>query len=174
MQLVAGTSRRDQSQGLVPSCVPTFKFSSMSPSGHLNMASFHSHPICTVTSIFSRNQSKNHSYDKLNRKQVPLWSCFAFIMRNIDQNTATKSLYAHKSAENSHSWKSSYKALQAQYWINVHHVCQYLTDSSCKNKYFWNWSNECCWHYINKWININDYCVCISLLVLCPWPKHVK
>ena len=77
-------------------------------------------------------------HNKLNRKQLPLWSCFAFISRSMDQNTATKSLYAHKTAENKHSWKSPYNALQAQYWINVHHVCHrfclcgYLTDSSCK------------------------------------------
>ena len=23
------------------------------------------------------------------------------------------------------------------------------------NKYFWNWSDECCWRYIHNWININ-------------------
>ena len=45
-----------------------------------------------------KNRSKNHSHDKLNRKQLPLWSCFAFITRNIDQNKATKSLYAYKTA----------------------------------------------------------------------------
>ena len=36
---------------------------------------------------------KNHSHNKLNRKQLPLWSCFAFIMRNIDQ-TQLQSLSA--------------------------------------------------------------------------------
>ena len=44
-----------------------------------------------------------HLHNKLNRKKLPLWSCFAFITRNIDQNMATKSLYAQKTAENSHS-----------------------------------------------------------------------
>ena len=84
--------------------------------------------------------TKNHSHNKLKRKQLPLWSCFAFITRNIDQNTATKSLYAHKTAGNSHSWKSPYNALQAQCWTHVHLVmyakrlclCWHLTDSSCE------------------------------------------
>ena len=36
----------------------------------------------------------------------------------------------------------------------------YLTDSSCKigyvdNKSFWNWSDECCWHWIN--INVSKF-----------------
>ena len=36
----------------------------------------------------------------------------------------------------------------------------YLTDSSCKigyfdNKYFWNWSDECWWHWIN--INVSKF-----------------
>ena len=120
--------------------------------------------ICPVTSIFSRSRSKNHSHNKLNRKKLSLWSCFAFVTRNIDQNTATKSLYAHKTAENSHSWKSPYNALQAQYWINVHHVCQEivsllipywfkLQNGYFDNKYFW--SDDCWWRYIYNWININ-------------------
>ena len=70
------------------------KFSSRSSGGRLNI-----HPICPVTSIFSRNRSKNHSHNKFNRKTLPLWSCFAFVTRNTDQNTATKFLYAHKTAE---------------------------------------------------------------------------
>jgi len=88
----------------------------------------HSQVICLMTSIFSRNPSKNHSHNKLNRKQQLLWSCFTFIMRNMGQTTATKSLSVHKTAENNHIWKSPYNALQAQYWINIHHVhvCQWI------------------------------------------------
>ena len=37
---------------------------------------------------------KNHSQRKLNGKKQLLWSCFAFITRNMDQNMATKSLLA--------------------------------------------------------------------------------
>ena len=109
--------------------------------------------------------SKKSFHNKLNRKQLPLWSCFAFITGNIDQNTATKSLCAHKTAENSHTWKSPYNALQAQYWINVPHACQWiasllipyrfkLQNGYFDNKYLWDWSDECCWHYIYNWINI--------------------
>ena len=116
-----------------------------------------------MTSIFSRNRAKNHSHNKLKRKQLPRWSCFAFITRNIDQNTATKSLYAHKTTENSHTWKSPYNALQAQYWINAPHVCQEivsllipyrfkLQNGYFDNKYLWNWCDKCCFY---NWININ-------------------
>ena len=53
----------------------------------------HSHlNICPMTSIFWWNWSKNHSHNKLNENQQLLWFCFAFIMRNMDQNMATKSL----------------------------------------------------------------------------------
>jgi len=83
-----------------------------------------------MTSIFSWNRSSNHSHNKLNGKQQLLWSCFAFNMRNMGQNTATKSLSAHKTVENSHILKSPYNALQAQYWINAHHVCQWIAFSS--------------------------------------------
>ena len=39
---------------------------------------------CTLINIFTA---------KLNRKQQLLWSCFAFIMRNMGQDMATKSLH---------------------------------------------------------------------------------
>ena len=51
--------------------------------------------------INQKNTVKKHS--KINRNELPLWSCFAFITRNIDQNTAKKVFPAHKTAENSHS-----------------------------------------------------------------------
>ena len=51
-----------------------------------------------MTSIFSRNLPKNHSHSNLNEKQQLLWFCFAFITRNMGQNTATKSLSVHKTA----------------------------------------------------------------------------
>ena len=35
---------------------------------------------------------------KLNKNQQLLWSCFALIMRNLDQNMATKYLSTHKTA----------------------------------------------------------------------------
>jgi len=79
-----------------------------------------------MTSIFPWNRPKNHSHNKLNGKQQLLWSCFAFNTRNMGQNTATKSLSAHKTTENSHIWKLPYNALQAQYWINAPHVCQWI------------------------------------------------
>ena len=48
----------------------------------------------------------------------------------------------------------------------VHHVCQETVSLSMPywfklqngyfdNKYFWNWSDECCWRYIHNWIYIN-------------------
>ena len=40
-----------------------------------------------MTSIFSWNWSKNHSRNKLNRKQQLLLSSFDFIIRNMGQNT---------------------------------------------------------------------------------------
>ena len=83
----------------------------------------HSHPICPMTSIFWWNRSKNHSHNKLNKHQQLLWFCFVFITRNMDQCMATKSLSA---AENTHIWKSPYNALQAQYWINLRHVWQWI------------------------------------------------
>ena len=57
-----------------------------------------------------------HTVYKLNRNQQlhVLWSCFAFIVRNLDQTMATKYLGLH--SQNSRNiWKSSYNALQAQY-----------------------------------------------------------
>ena len=54
-------------------------------------------------------------YNKLNENQQLLWSWFAFIMRSLDQNMATKYLFTHKTADNSHVLKSPYNALQAQY-----------------------------------------------------------
>ena len=86
----------------------------------------HSHPICPMTSIFWWNRSKNHSHNKLNEHQQLLWFCFVFITRNMDQSMATKSLSANKTAENTHIWKSPYNALQAQYWINLRHVWQWI------------------------------------------------
>ena len=86
----------------------------------------HSHPICPMTSIFWWNQSKNHSHNKLNEHQQLLCFCFVFITRNMDQSMATKSLSANKTAENTHIWKSPYNALQAQYWINLRHVWQWI------------------------------------------------
>ena len=88
-------------------------------------------------------------------------------MRNMGQNTATKSLSAHITAENCHSWKSPFNELQAQYWINVvHHVCHwlcvcwYLPDSSCKmttliTNIFWIGAMMLLAYYIDNWIKIN-------------------
>ena len=79
------------------------KFCSRTPSGHLNIEfSFLSNLL--MTSTFSGNRSKNHSHNQLNRKQQLLWSCFAFITRNVGQHTATRSLSAHRTAKNSHLW----------------------------------------------------------------------
>ena len=111
--------------------------------------------------IFRWNRSKNHSRNKLNKKRQLLWFCFAFITRNM----ATKSLSANKTAKNTHILKSPYNALQAQYWINVRHVCQWLVSLLMlywfqlqnyfdKNK-FLEMEGWCCWHYIYNCININ-------------------
>ena len=87
----------------------------------------HSHlNICPMTSIFWWNRSKNHSHNNLNENQQLLWFCFTFITRNMYQNMATKSLSVNKTAENTHIWKSPYNALQAQYWINLRHVWQWI------------------------------------------------
>ena len=37
-------------------------------------------------------------YKYLNKNQQLVWSCFAFIIRNLDQNMATKYLPIHKTA----------------------------------------------------------------------------
>ena len=58
---------------------------------------------------------KSFTHSKLNEEKQLLWSWFAFITRNMVQNTATKSLSDHKTAENSDIWKSPYNALQAQW-----------------------------------------------------------
>ena len=118
-----------------------------------------------MTSIVSWNRSKNHSHDKLNGKQQLHWSCSAFITSNMGKNTATKSLSARKTAENSHVWKSPYNALQAQYWINVGHVCQWIVSllmpywfklqNYFDNTYLLELEWWCCWHYIYNWIEIN-------------------
>ena len=81
---------------------------------------------CPMTSIFWLNRSKNNSHNKLKEHQQLLWFCFVFITRNMDQSMATKSLSANKTAENTPIWKSPYNALQAQYWINVRHVCEWI------------------------------------------------
>ena len=87
----------------------------------------HSHlDICPMTSIFWWNWSKTHSHNKLNERQQLLWFWFAFITRSMDQTMATKSLSANKTAENTPIWKSPNNALQAQYWINVRHVCEWF------------------------------------------------
>ena len=85
---------------------------------------FHlSHFLNFPNLMLVENSSSATKFEHLfNRKQLPLWSCFVFTTRNIDHNTATKSLYAHKTAENSLSWKSPYNALQAQYWKYVHRI----------------------------------------------------
>ena len=101
------------------------KFYSMSPERAPKQRSFHSHVICPMTSIFWWNRSKNHSHNKLNGKQQLLLFCFAFITKNMDQNMATKSLSGNKTAE-SHIGKSPYNALQAQYWMSIRHVCQWI------------------------------------------------
>ena len=62
-----------------------------------------------------KHQPLQHMYNKLNENQQLLWSWFAFIMRSLDQNIETKYLFTHKTADNSHVWKSPYNALQAQY-----------------------------------------------------------
>ena len=69
----------------------------------------------------------------------------------------TKYLSTHKTADNSHIWKSPYNALHAQYWINapVNHVCHRIVSLLIpywfqsqnsymyfENKYFWNWSDN--------------------------------
>ena len=116
--------------------------------------SFHSHPVCPVTSIFSRNRSKTHSHNKLNRKELPLWSCFAFITRNIDQNTATKSLPLTKRPK-----KIALECIASSVlneWRSCMPTdCVSVDTLLIHNKYFWNWSDECCWRYIYNWININ-------------------
>ena len=118
--------------------------------------------IYPVTPIFSSNRAKNHLHNKLNRKQLPLWFCFAFTTRNIDQNTATKSLYAGKTAGNSIAENRPIMHCKLSIWqmyiMYANRLCLscYLTDSKwlLYNKYLWHWSDECCWRYICNWINI--------------------
>ena len=94
-------------------------------------------PIQSVRWLQSSQEidQKNHSHNKLKRKQLPLWSCLAFITRHIDQNTATKSLYAHKTAEiatdENHPIMHCKLSMYIMY-ANRLCLCWYLTDSSCK------------------------------------------
>ena len=52
---------------------------------------------CPMTSIFAWNQPEIHSRKKLNRKRLLLWSCFAFITRDMGQNTSTSLPLSQKS-----------------------------------------------------------------------------
>ena len=86
----------------------------------------HSHLICpmTVALISLWNQSKNHSQNKLNQKQQPpIWSCFAFITKNMGQKTARESLCC-KTQETKAGIEIFVKKLQylhgcTNYWIFV-------------------------------------------------------
>ena len=66
------------------------KFCSRSPSRYLNMEFSFSSNLSDDFNLLMKS-AKNHSHNKLNRKQQLLWLCFAFIARNMGQNTATKS-----------------------------------------------------------------------------------
>ena len=63
---------------------------------------------------------ENHLKQKTNATLV----LFCFYYEKYRPKHSNKVSPANKTAENSDSWKSPYNALQAQYWINEHHVCQ--------------------------------------------------
>ena len=61
---------------------------------------------------------------KIKKKATATLVLFCFYYEKYRPKHSDKVSPALKTAENSHSGKSPYNALQAQYWTNVHHVCQ--------------------------------------------------
>ena len=81
---------------------------------------------------------KHHSHNKLSRKQLPLWSCFAFITRNIDQTQLQSLSVLTKQPKTTTvenrpimHCKLSTEKMYIMYGNRLC-LCWCLTDSSCK------------------------------------------